>query len=562
MQRTASKDGLTVTAHMGDGMVLLAFDLDAAKMKDLAGFAIKCTPKGTGQGRFLLNRLDFDTGVSRATTEADRPYTPSDKAPFQKFRWYHVPSDLGKDGAGSYVYETTAMYFAGGGVKPGVSVSLEVVFEPIATSRMCLGFTRGYLTSQAYARLFHNADIRPKGPKGLFDTTPFEAQYAWLGYHARKLVFDFLDACLQDPGSTIDVFAYDLDEPRIIEKLCAFGKRLRIVLDDSPLHVKQGAVEQIADQKLVASAGAENVHRGHFSRFSHCKVLIQKVRGQPARVLTGSANFSVRGLYVQANNVMVIDDPTIAGWYARAFQQAFDDMHGFSASPIASQWFDAHGAGLPRFSVAFSPHEDPALSLDPVASAVSGAKSSVLFAVMELGGGGEVLDRLRNLAADGHVFSYGVTQAASGLHLYKPGSTEGVLVGFDALDRHVPPPFDKEWRGGPGQVIHDKFVVCDFNGENPVVFTGSSNLASGGERSNGDNLIAIHDPEFVTAFAVEAIRLVDHYHFRDAMEQADPAAPLKLQGPDPRNEAPWYEAYYDERDLKSVERELFIRVGH
>jgi hypothetical protein len=49
-------------------------------------------------------------------------------------------------------------------------------------------------------------------------------------------------------------------------------------------------------------------------RFSHSKVLIQKPRRQAVRVPTRLANFSVRGLYVQANNVMVTDDPTMPSW--------------------------------------------------------------------------------------------------------------------------------------------------------------------------------------------------------------------------------------------------------
>jgi phosphatidylserine/phosphatidylglycerophosphate/cardiolipin synthase-like enzyme len=425
---------------------------------------------------------------------------------------------------------------------------------------MRLGFTRGYLTSQAYARQFKNAPIRPDGAKGLFNTTPYQKQYEWLGYHARELVFGFLDECINDPNCTLDVFAFDLDEPDVVAKLVALKSRLRIILDDSTLHTKPGAVEIDADKQLVESAGMQNVHRGHFSRFSHDKVLIQKRRGQPARVLTGSANFSVRGLYVQANNVMVIDDPGTAALYERAFEESFRDMRGFASTPIAAQWFEQRAAGLPNFSVCFSPHENAETSLGQVGAAIQKARSSVLFAVMELGGGGEVLDDLRKLAGEGHVFSYGVTQSAKGISVYKPGAAHGVLSDFAALDKHVPPPFDKEWRGGPGQVIHDKFVVLDFNGDDPVVYTGSSNLASGGETSNGDNLIEIRDQAFATAFAVEAIRLVDHYHFRDAMENADPSAPLMLQGADPQGEKPWWDAYYDEREMKCQERELFARA--
>jgi len=67
--------------------------------------------------------------------------------------------------------------------------------------------------------------------------------------------------------------------------------------------------------------------------------------------------------------------------------------------------------------------------------------------------------------------------------------------------------------GGVGHQIHHKFVVCGFNGDDPVVFCGSSNLASGGEKENGDNLLAVHDGDVATAFAIEALLLVDHYSF-------------------------------------------------
>ncbi len=58
----------------------------------------------------------------------------------------------------------------------------------------------------------------------------------------------------------------------------------------------------------------------------------------------------------------------------------------------------------------------------------------------------------------------------------------------------MPPPFDAEISGGPGQVIHNKFIVVDFNTDNPSVLTGSSNLAARSEEQNGDNLLAITDP--------------------------------------------------------------------
>src|SRR2546430_17081669 len=110
-----------------------------------------------------------------------------------------------------------------------------------------------------------------------------------------------------------------------------------------------------------------------------------------------------------------------------------------------------------------------------------------------------------------------MTRSEKGFQVYKLGRP-GVGSPFASLKQHGTPPFDQKFSGGLGQVIHDKFIVVDFNGPNPVVFTGSSNLAEGGEESNGDNLLAIYDRKVAEEFAVEAIRIVDHYQLLTAMQ--------------------------------------------
>jgi hypothetical protein len=179
---------------------------------------------------------------------------------------------------------------------------------------------------------------------------------------------------------------------------------------------------------------------------------------------------------------------------------------------------------------------------------------------MELDGSGKVLQELRELPTKDRLFSYGVTQHSKGLSLYRPGHKNGVLVEFQALKGHVPKHFQEEWSGGMGQVIHHKFAVVDFNDIEPVAFAGSSNLAEGGEEANGDNLLAIYDRALVQAYAVEGIRLVDHYEFRDSMLGATQSEPLILQGATPeKGTPPWYQRFYDPDDLSYVERTLFVR---
>jgi hypothetical protein len=158
----ASQDGLTVCAHRGDGSVLLAFDLAGQPQDNLAGFAVHCTPP-QGRPYFLRNRLNFSQGLTSDTTPAQRRWTSSDEAPFQKFRWVDFLASIQE---GDYQYTVTAKYFGPGGkLENGQSVSLAFPLGPEKHGNFEIGFTRGYLSSQAYASRFKNAPIRPYGPK-------------------------------------------------------------------------------------------------------------------------------------------------------------------------------------------------------------------------------------------------------------------------------------------------------------------------------------------------------------------------------------------------------------
>ncbi len=550
LELTNKNDGLAVTAYAGDGSVLLAFDVDDDKTKNLAGFAVETVTPDKGpypsNKYWLKNRISFKGGLSKEIAFTPDKQVDSNQAPFQTFHWVHFPGA----GPGKYVYTVYACYFKGKeSVDLGPSVQVEADLSYRALSNLELGFTRGYISSQAYVDRFKNADIRPKVKSIDFDTAPYEAQYEWLGAHARKIIFDFLEECSKDDSISVDVFSYDFDEPDIIRKLAVMGPCVRVFQDNSTLHTKSGAVEPEAISTL-REAGAV-VKTGHFDRFAHDKVMIQKKNGKAFKVLTGSANFSLRGLYVQANSVLVFDDPITAELYEQAFEQAFNDENGFKSSNVASQWFGATTNNSSSVSISYAPHKT-AFSLDKVSQVIDSAKSSVFFAVMETSGSGPVMPALKNLSNRNDITSLGTIEKESQLSLFKQGKNSGV-TSFAFLKKDVPKPFQAEWSGGMGQVIHHKFVVCDFNSDNPVVFCGSSNLSQGGETSNGDNLIEIRDANIAHYYAIEAIRLFDHYRFRSLHENSTSSQPLELDTTDN-----WVKPFYDTNDLKYQTRKLFI----
>lgn len=162
--------------------------------------------------------------------------------------------------------------------------------------------------------------------------------YQWLGFEAGQLAFDFLNEVAEDKTMSLDFFAYDLNEPDVVALLEKLGGRLRAIIDNSAKHGLTNSAESRAAKRLSASAGKENVHRMRFNGLQHNKVMIAKKDGQPVKVLFGSLNFSFRGFYIQANNVLVFHEPAAAALFGQVFELAFGNPESFSSSPLAKQW--------------------------------------------------------------------------------------------------------------------------------------------------------------------------------------------------------------------------------
>jgi phosphatidylserine/phosphatidylglycerophosphate/cardiolipin synthase-like enzyme len=159
-----------------------------------------------------------------------------------------------------------------------------------------------------------------------------------------------------------------------------------------------------------------------------------------------------------------------------------------------------------------------------------------------------------------NVFSYGISDRTGGLRLLKPDGSVGI-VDFAYLAKRTPEPFKREWSGGSGVHEHHKFVVTDFSLPTAKVFTGSSNLSKNGESGNGDNLVMIEDPRVATSYAIEALRIFDHLHFRSRMQSAsrrDSEDPLTLRKPaSMTGQAAWFEQFYVPGSQAENDRELF-----
>ncbi len=611
--QTNQANGFSVKAYQGDAKTLLAFNLPKAKTKNLAGFTIQYTT-GDGQGPFYLqNSLRF-ADPSKHVQDASQPANASLNAPIHKFRWIHVPGSVHQGTSpffGPYTYTVTPRYFDATGslqaVDRSLGVTLTIDVGPFQHETIGLGFARGFMQSQAFVHHFGPKAL--KRPAGLlFDTSQvagknsqgqtytYVDQYKWLGFTARDRIFEIANEVLATPALTVDVFAYDLNEPDLLKIFLELAKqgRMRMILDNATLHhdPKSPKLEDQFEKQFRAVAKAPaDILRGKFSRFAHDKQFIVRDASGPLKVLTGSTNFSVTGLYVNSNHVLVFNDRAVATTYANIFDLAWSQKvsgPAFAKSPAASQRFSFDSPTAPSTVVTYSPHPQAFATTvlqglaDRVTQEGKTKNGSVLFAVMDIGvkNTGPVFPALRDLHEDQSIFSYGITDTTDGIALYKPGTTEGVLVTGKPASSQLPPPFDQVPGVGLGHQVHHKFVVCSFNSPNAIVFCGSSNLALGGEQANGDNLIAISDQDIATVFAIEALGLVDHFQFLDGVHtsakktgQVAPKASATATTTQTKSSSKqqqasaagwflgttdkWVQPYYDPKDLHFVDRTLF-----
>lgn len=544
----------TLKVHRGEGMALLGMNWKKGEPPpDFVGFAIEYKEPGGDKFYALKNRIGF----ADANGRVDPRRLTTLQSPIQKFRWVHFPRNAEMEG--DFTYRVSPVFMndqdeLSVGEPQVASLELRRDTYPGVLN---VTYTRGFVSSQAFVDKFITKRdglqtlIPGSGDDALgFVPTHPKAREAldWMGFEARRAMIDVLDQAIADSGASVRMIAYDLNEPEVVARLERLGARLRIIIDDSDSHGKPDSAESKAASRLVATAGTENVKRQRMGRLQHNKTIV--VNGPRRKiVLCGSTNFSWRGLFVQSNNALVLRGVKAVTAFSNAFDSywASGSATNFGRSPSAN-WTDLDPQGV-RIRVAFSPHSAANAVLDSIGKDVAAARSSVFYSLAFLyQTTGPIRSAVETVTKDASRFVYGISdRKVGGLDLQKPdGNLAPVFA--DALTGNLPEPFKSEPTTGAGVRMHHKFIVVDFNTPDARVYTGSYNFSSPADRSNGEHVLLIRNRRIAVSYMVEALRIFDHYHFRNKQQQALVAEmPLSLKRP-PRTprQTPWWKSYYSD----------------
>lgn len=555
----------TLKLHRGDGMTLVAMNWKKGRPPaNFVGFAIEYKEPGGDRFFALKNRLSFPS----ADGGVDPNRLSTLRSPIQKFRWVHFPRNA--ELPGEFTYRVTPVFMnaqdeLSSGEAQEAAIELRRETYP---GQLNVTFTRGFVSSQAFVDRYESvAPISTLLPgtadEGLtFIPTHPKATDAlsWMGFEARHAILEVLDQAIADKKAQVRVVAYDLSEPAVVSRLEKLGSRLKVIIDNDGSHGKPHSAESQAEKRLSASAGKNSVKRQHMGKLQHNKTIV--VDGPKVKaVVCGSTNFTWRGFFVQSNNAMILRGKSAV----KPFLTAFDDYWnnetpaGFGKTGSAN-WMDL-GLGKIDAKMAFSPHSRSNALLQSIADDISNKTTSCLLYSLAFlyQTPGVMQAAIKKVSKDKNIFVYGVSdRKVGGIDLQEPDGNVSPVFPSALTRKSLPEPFKSEPAGGGGNRMHHKFLVVDFDKPTARVYLGSYNFSIPADTQNGENLLLIHDRRIAVSYAIEALRIFDHYHFR-VVQQAAKKAKRKLQlarpPRKPGEEAWWVEDYTEAR--KKRDRELF-----
>lgn len=520
MRKTEQGALLEVRAIGGLHVVTLAWDFrdgaQEAKKKGLLGFAVERTEM---KGESEVERY-FLRGIKRFRfkDEGLPPGTPVSTAehPVQSFQWgdytakpatryryrivpvYGTPKNVQLDDASATLVETTTEAEEG---KEGDGTRHDIYFN------------RGAAGSQAYARKFPNATPDESDPEA--------PQMAWLSRGLFEAVTGFIKRAAGD-----DAEDYKLRGMFYEFHYLPVGQAFREAHDagaDIAIRYEEQSYADV-NEAMIKKAGIKSFCRPQTPRagIRHNKFIVLIHKDTPVAVWTGSTNISAGGIFGHSNVGHAVWNRDVAQSYLEYWERlAEDDVKPGplkAANLKAEATPDRHSRPpKDRILTLFSPRDDKDedQTLHWYADLMGLAKRIVCatFAF-------NLDDYFKEeLLKPGDTLRYAVFDKNPGkgfesdIHhvqntVIAPGAKldEGDLANFreenlTGFNRNL--------------YIHDKFILIDPLGDDPIVVTGSANFSRASQVANDENMLVIRGSTRVAdIYFGEFMRVFDHLYAR------------------------------------------------
>ena len=521
MRQIAIGNVLIARAIGGLHVITLAWDFvvgQEAKRDGLLGFAIERSELDQGNvvERYFLRgikRFKFkDEGVAAGTP------VPTSEHPIQSFQWgdytarpattyrykivpvYGTPKLLELDEDSAVTIEITTEAEQGGGSESGQTAH-------------DIYFNRGAAASQAYARKF--------GKKKPNETHPDSEQMKWLSRGLFEALTGFIHRAAGPDAADFKLRAM-LYEFHYLPVGRAFNAARKAGADVAIRYEAQSYKD--VNEEMIAKASIKGICKPQKSRagIRHNKFIVLIHNVTPVAVWTGSTNISAGGIFGHSNVGHVIWDEALAQLYLDYWERLADPE--VTRGPLVEANLEVEPTPEPnalppqdRMLALFSPRDDKKTveTLHWYAD-LMGSASRIMcmtfafnldkFFFDVLVRHDEVLryavfDKNLETSEENQIDHVRNTVIAAGAKL-EAGDMENFLgeslTGFNK-----------------NQYIHDKFLLVDPLGDDPIVVTGTANFSRPSQYANDENMVVIRGNQRVAdIYFGEFMRIFDHLYSR------------------------------------------------
>lgn len=551
MRISDTSDGLKVQVIAGTYVVMLGFDMPQADCQGLLGFSIHRTDVTENEAYYLEAMKAFaetDPGFPAGSLYSTRDH------PIQSFQW----ADYSAKPDHRYIYKVTALKGTPADLTPFATVSLNVSTEERVGQVHETYFNRGTAASQEYIRRFGD---RP--PDKVANNKAFE----WLSRGLYEAMTDFIGSCV--PGThALRIAAYEfnyLPLLDVIRTVSDSGVDIQVVYDARK--PKPGDDNRIA----VATAGLEGIcteRTEGASYISHNKFIVKLVNGVPEEVWTGGTNFSDGGIFGHSNVAHVVKDQAVAGEYLGYWVELQKNLKTTPMKNAVEALTQVPPIPVPAgISVVFSPRKSLA-ALDFYGNLAMTATDG-LFMTFAFGMNQVFKDvyhtsnarlRMALMEKPTRPMEDGPAKTAEeqAIQLLRNMPENvfsiGDLIRVSTLDGWV-----KERLTGLNsnvRYVHNKFMLVDPLGSDPIVVSGSANFSESSTKDNDENMLVVRgNKRIADIYMGEYMRLFSHFSFRESLKWRDPNDP-----PKPLRTDDWWEDSFGHTE-RSSRRQYFSNAA-
>lgn len=357
-------------------------------------------------------------------------------------------------------------------------------------------------TSFSPMRVYATQSLSSGEMKAYFITEP-DTSVARFGnaMHTGSSIIDTLITYVNDAQNTIDIAIYNWNNNGISDLGAALnsaanrGVRVRFITDAQTATIGLGTLSASVPTLQSPTGSAYGIMHNKF-------VIIDAESTDPNRpvIWTGSTNWTLGQLTTDPNNMVIIQDQSLA----RAYQLEFQEMWGSSGSlpnPMNSKFGPDKSDNTPhlfningtRLELYFSPSDNVEAN---IIRALESADQDIQVATMLM-----TRTTFANTLVNKH--DDGVYTSV----VLNNNTTTGSQNPWNILNNGLPS--SRLFLNNQNNIMHHKYAIVDQSDpqSDPLVITGSHNWSNAANQRNDENTVIIYDEAMANYFFQDWVKI-------------------------------------------------------